>query len=189
MAVQREMWGGGQGLLQMQPLLGGRCTHTAIAIGEGGSVGKNSAGTAGQFVSLAKDLPGFIIPVQKSIRKRLAFWSCDSRENPQYSVHCLWGLAWLLGFEEAQGRLQREESGKWQTVQLVVPAPEKSEDTEKDWLRKRLQGENRRRSLQFAAVKTLYKWTSEQLSHYNIKPVPNWRLGSSIWNSDPFSFC
>lgn len=75
--MEREMWGGSQGLLQMQSLPGGRGTSVTIATGKGKGSGecveKNSTGIAGQFLSLAKDLPGFIISVQKSIRKGLFF--------------------------------------------------------------------------------------------------------------------
>lgn len=69
------MWGGSQGLLQMQSVPGGRGTPVVIAIGEGKgsgeSVGKNSTGIAGRFVNLAEHLPGLIISVQDSIRKGL----------------------------------------------------------------------------------------------------------------------
>lgn len=66
---------------------------------------------------------------------------------------------------------RKVESDKLSSIWFLPP--EKSEDRKGLAERKVARGKQKEKPPQFAAVKTLYKWTSEHLSHYNIKSVPN----------------
>lgn len=66
------------------------------------------------------------------------------------------------------------ESDKLTSIWFLLP--EKSEDAKKELAEKKsARGKQKEKPPQFAAVKVLYKWTSEHLSCYNIKSVLNWR--------------
>lgn len=199
--VRCGVWGGRKGAPETAASMGGKCSAKCVE--------KNSTDTADGCVRLAKGLPGFIISVQKSIRKGLSSeavirgrilsvglmvpWVWKNKggiTKGEPLTNCsacgFWPSGKTEDVKQAQAVIARGKQEEKNSLQLIAVTEREPHSLGLHITQSYTLGQHRTLPIPYpVALSCLNSCNATTLN----VPVPSWRFRIGIWTLAPFPFC